>query len=49
MKIKIYEMAGTTAIRLPADYVRDHQIRKTGFMHVREDEHGNLILSPEVP
>lgn len=49
MKIKIYEMAGTTALRLPAEYVKDHQIRKTGYVNVREDENGNLIISPEVP
>ena len=48
MRIKVYELSGTTVVRLPRDYVKDHQIRKTGFVNVREDESGNLILSPEV-
>jgi hypothetical protein len=48
MKINIYTISGTVVIRLPRDYVKDHEIRKTGFMNVREDENGNLILSPEV-
>ena len=48
MRIKIYEISGTTVVRLPRDYVIDHQIRKTGYVNIREDEHGNLILSPEV-
>ena len=48
MRIKIYEISGTTVVRLPRDYVKDHEIRKTGFVNIREDENGNLILSPEV-
>ena len=48
MKVKVYAIHGTTVLRLPRDYVKDHEIRKTGFVNVREDENGNLILSPEV-
>jgi antitoxin component of MazEF toxin-antitoxin module len=48
MKIKIYEISGTTVVRLPRDYVKDHEIRKTGYVHVRENEDGDLIISPEV-
>jgi hypothetical protein len=48
MRIKIYDISGTTVVRLPREYVRDHEIRETGFVNVREDENGNLILSPEV-
>ena len=48
MKVKVYEMHKTTVLRLPYDYVKEHDIRKTGYVNIREDEHGNLILSPEV-
>ena len=48
MKIHVYQISGTVVLRLPREYVRDHEIKKTGFVNVREDEHGNLILSPEV-
>ena len=48
MRIKVYELSGTTVLRLPIDYVKQHEIRKTGFMNVREDKSGNLILTPEV-
>lgn len=48
MRVKVYEMHGTTVLRLPHDYVKEHEIRKTGFVNIREDENGNLILTPEV-
>ena len=48
MRLKIYKIHGTTVIRLPYDYVRQHEIRKAGFVNIREDEEGNLILTPEV-
>ena len=48
MRIKIYQISGTTVLRLPRDYVKQHEIRKTGFVNIREDENGNLILTPEV-
>ena len=47
MRLRVYEMHGTTVVRIPYDYAKDHQIRKTGYVNVREDEHGNLILTPE--
>ena len=48
MKVKVYEMHNTTVLRLPYDYVKEHQIREKGYVNIREDEHGNLILTPEV-
>lgn len=48
MKVKIYEMHGTTVVRIPYNYVKDHKIRNSGFVNLREDENGNLILTPEV-
>lgn len=48
MRIKIYQISGTIVVRLPRDYAKQHEIKKTGFVNVREDENGNLILSPEV-
>jgi antitoxin component of MazEF toxin-antitoxin module len=48
MRINVYRISGTVVVRLPRDYVKEHEIKKTGFVNVREDEHGNLILTPEV-
>ena len=48
MRLKVYEMHGTTVVRIPYDYAKDHQIREKGYVNIREDEHGNLILTPEV-
>ena len=48
MRTKIYDISGTVAVRIPRDYVRQFRIKESGFMDIREDEHGNLILSPEV-
>ncbi len=48
MKVKIYVMHGTTVVRIPYNYARDHKIRNSGFVNLREDENGNLILTPEV-
>ena len=48
MKVKIYLMHGTTVVRIPYNYVKDHKIRNSGFVNLREDENGNLILTPLV-
>ena len=48
MRLKIYKIHGTTVVRLPFNYVEEHEIRKTGYVNIREDENGNLILTPEV-
>lgn len=48
MRINIYEISGTVVVRMPRDYVKDHAIKKSGYVNLREDEHGNLIISPGV-
>ena len=46
MKTKIYEISGTVAVRIPRDYVRKFRIKESGYMDIREDDEGKLILSP---
>ena len=46
MKTKIYEISGTVAVRIPRDYVRQFRIKESGYMDIREDDEGKLILSP---
>ena len=47
MKTKIYQISGTVAVRTPRDYVRQFRIKESGYMDIREDDEGKLILSPE--
>lgn len=46
MRMKIYELNGTTVVRLPREYVIQYGIRKAGFIDLREDESGRLVISP---
>lgn len=48
MKMHLYEISGTIVVRLPREYVKDHNLKETRTVNLREDEHGNLIISPGV-
>lgn len=47
MKVGIYDISGTIVVRIPRDYAKDHQLKKIRFVNMREDEQGNLIITPE--
>ena len=47
MRTKIYDISGTVAVRIPHDFVKQYDVRKTGYLDVREGDEGSLIIRVE--
>lgn len=48
MKSKLVYVAGTVYLHIPAQYVRDHSLKRGDFVEVREAEDQSLIIMPGV-
>ena len=46
MNLKIQNLGGSVYVRLPLDWIREHQIRETGIIRMRETDDGSLLISP---
>ena len=46
MKVKITPIGATVFVRLPLDWKREKNLRKGSFVDVRENDDGNLVISP---
>ena len=47
MRTKVYDISGTIAVRLPHDFVRQYNVKESGFVDVREGDEGSLIIRVE--
>ena len=47
MRTKIYSINGTVAIRIPHDFVKQYDVKKSGYLDVREGDEGCLIIRAE--
>ena len=48
MKMKVTDIGGSVYVRLPLDWIREHQIHEIGIIRMRETDDGSLVISPEV-
>lgn len=46
MKMKLQKIGSSVFVRLPLDYVRAYNLREVRMINLKEDEHGNLVISP---
>ena len=47
MKMKVTDIGGSVYVRLPLDWAREHHIRETGTIRMKESDDGSLVISPE--
>ena len=46
MKMKLQKIGSSVFVRLPLDYVRLYKLREVGMVNLKEDNDGNLVISP---
>ena len=46
MKMKVTDIGGSVYVRLPLDWIREHQIHEIGIIRMRETDDGSLVISP---